>query len=131
TQIETQETKLVVRKKFYQPLTSVKPSYPDYVELLSQARRTRFNQEILYKFRDRFAQLMRQGDLSVHKIHEWISSGYLNEVLGNRLQSFKDSGQDEQVKAVETLINHIQKRLESIFPKPIQDSVDTSETLLG
>ena len=131
TQLDTKETKLVVRKKFYQPLTSAKESYPDYVELLSQARRTRFNSDILDKFRDKFAHLMRHGDLSVHKIHEWILNDYLNEVLEKRLQRFNEIGQGEQVKAVETIINHIQKRVESLFPKPVQDSADNNESVLG
>lgn len=131
TQLDTKETKLVVRKKFYQPLTSAKESYPDYVELLSQARRTRFNSDILNKFHDKFAHLMRQSDLSTTQIHDWVLKNYLGEILGERLQSFKNIGQDEQAKSVETIINHIHKRLESLFPKPVQDLADNNEGVLG
>ncbi|MDW8438745.1 MAG: tubulin-like doman-containing protein [Chloroherpetonaceae bacterium] len=127
-QAEEKNGKMLLRKKFYQPLTEPK-TFVDYDELLERARKARLDQKILTRYQDGFADLMRHGHFRANDVHEWVEKDYREGVLAKRIRDFRSKDEKAQVDAVTKISNHIHERLEKLFPK-VAASVDSEDVVV-
>ncbi|MFQ3599420.1 MAG: tubulin-like doman-containing protein [Chloroherpetonaceae bacterium] len=131
TTFEEKNGKLLIRKKFYEPLTTAK-NFFDYAELLTEARRKKFNQDILKRLRDSFANLITHSHFSIDDIHNWVENDYRRNILEQRIQESRSRNEKAQVEAVTKISNRIHERLQELFPKALSSTAsDGVESVVG